>query len=81
MTSSKTPQRAKEPSRKTWTVAEVEERLRTGKPLNNDDLVMGEGGSQEVYEDGTLGPFEPGGFCTTVGFYLSTRMGEAKGRA
>jgi hypothetical protein len=62
-------------------VAEVEERLRTGKPLNNSDLVVGAGGSQEVYEDGTLGPFEPGGFCTTVEFYLATRMGEPRGRA
>jgi hypothetical protein len=81
MTTSKPRSRAKEPSRKTWTVAEVEARLQSGEPLDPNDYVVGEGGAQEVHEDGTLGPFEPGGFCTTVEFYLATRMGEPKGRA
>src|SRR5262245_48257503 len=35
-----TPLTKKSTKRKTWTAAEVEERLRTGQPLDNDDLVV-----------------------------------------
>jgi hypothetical protein len=50
---------------KTWTAAQVKERLRTGKPLHHDDYVIGEGASE-----GKNGKLERGGWCTTVEAYL-----------
>jgi aminoglycoside phosphotransferase len=49
---------------RTYSPEEVEERLRTGKPLSANDLVVRKGCIEQD------GKFEPGGWCRTVGFYL-----------
>lgn len=50
---------------KTWTVTELDEHLRSGKPVSDDDCVIGEGA---IEEEG--GKIERAGWCMTVGVYL-----------